>query len=84
MDNTNDIPNEEQTGRLQQPAVSESLLREAMFLLSVKQPESCPRWVHGKGDCGLEGCEFCRFQACIEALESNVTTQQTEGVGDWP
>ena len=52
--------------------VSESLLREAIYLLTVKQPDNCPNWIEGVGDCKQTECEFCRIQRCIDELESNV------------
>jgi hypothetical protein len=54
------------------PDVSESLLRETIYLLSIKQPDSCPNWIEGVGDCNKPECEFCRIQRCIDELESNV------------
>lgn len=58
---------------LVKPVVSESLLREAIYLLSIKQPDNCPNWIKGVGDCNKPECEFCRIQRCIDELESNVT-----------
>ena len=57
---------------LVKPVVSESLLREAIYLLTIKQPENCPNWIEGVGDCNKPECEFCRIQRCIDELESNV------------
>ena len=57
---------------LVKPVGSESLLREAIYLLTIKQPENCPNWIEGVGDCNKPECEFCRIQRCIDELESNV------------
>ena len=57
---------------LVKPVVSESLLREAIYLLTIKQPENCPNWIEGVCDCNKPECEFCRIQRCIDELESNV------------
>ena len=57
---------------LVKPVVSESLLREAIYLLTIKQPENCPNWIEGVGDCNKPECGFCRIQRCIDELESNV------------
>jgi len=57
---------------LVKPVVSESLLREAIYLLTIKQPENCPNWIEDVGDCNKPECEFCRIQRCIDELESNV------------
>jgi hypothetical protein len=52
--------------------VSESLLRETIYLLSIKQSNNCSNWIEGVGDCKKPECEFCRIQRCIDELESNV------------
>jgi len=52
--------------------VSESLLCESIYLLSIKQPDSCPNWIEGISNCNKPECEFCRIQRCIDELESNV------------
>ena len=57
---------------LVKPVVSESLIREAIYLITIKQPENCPNWIEGVGDCNKPECEFCRIQRCIDELESNV------------
>ena len=53
-------------------SVSASLLSETIYLLRKNQPNKCPEWVEGIGDCKLDSCEFCRTEECIDALESNV------------
>lgn len=54
---------------LSRSVVDESLLCEVIYLLSVKQPNNCPNWIDGFGDCGEPECTFCRIQKCINDLE---------------
>lgn len=56
-------------GYNKQQCANESLLREAIFLLTLKQPDRCPHWTYGIGDCMNSYCEFCRIQRCIDDLE---------------
>jgi hypothetical protein len=57
---------------LPQADVMLSLLRETIYLLSIKQPDNCPNWIEGEGDCNKPECEFCRIKICIDELECNV------------
>jgi len=57
-------------GYNEQQCANESLLREAIFLLTLKQPDNCPNWKCGVGDCNSPDCEFCRIQRCINELEA--------------
>jgi len=63
---------ETQKQQLNIPVVGESLLREAIYLLTIKQTNNCPNWIESIGDCNKPECEFCRIQRCIDELESNV------------
>jgi hypothetical protein len=49
--------------------IEKTLINEAIYLLFKKQPDSCPNWIEGIGDCNKPECEFCRIQRCIDELE---------------
>ena len=38
--------------------------------LSFLQPDSCPDWVEGLGDCNLRDCTFCQIKKEIDANEA--------------
>lgn len=54
----------------QQFNISVSIQSEIIFLLRKNQPNNCNNWIEGIGDCMKDGCEFCRIEKCINAIES--------------
>lgn len=46
------------------------VINEAYYLLSVAQPDKCPDWLEGIGDCGKLSCLHCRYQKCIDDVEN--------------
>lgn len=38
--------------------------------LSFFQPEKCPEWIEGVGDCKKPDCTFCKIEAEIEGNEA--------------
>ncbi len=52
--------------------VSESLLRETIHSLRVKQSNNCINWVEGIGDCRKPECDFCRIEKSIMGYEAKI------------
>mgnify|MGYP003436414228 CR=1 FL=1 len=44
--------------------------KELVFEKRKKQPDSCPKWKDGIGDCESVYCAFCEIEAEIKQLES--------------
>ena len=49
-------------------------LKELLVLYNIRisffQPENCPEWVEGVGDCKKPDCVFCKIEAEIEDNEA--------------
>jgi hypothetical protein len=49
-------------------------LKELLVLYNVRlsffQPENCPEWIEGKGDCKKPDCTFCKIETEIEGNEA--------------
>jgi hypothetical protein len=46
-------------------------MNKEIFLLRKNQPDNCPQWIEGIGDCHKKECNFCEIEKKIEKLENN-------------
>ena len=44
-------------------------LTRCRYLLNILEPDECPGWIEGVGDCGKPDCIFCQIESCLQAID---------------